>query len=86
MSEHKNTGGPAFPGPDDYMTDGTPLYGPKNIQGMDLRDYFAIRALDGVMRELEFQQIQCEFSDVAAKCYRFADALLDEREKGGGDE
>ncbi|MES2706105.1 MAG: hypothetical protein V4726_05815 [Verrucomicrobiota bacterium] len=47
MSAPINDGGAAFPAPDDYRQDGTPVYGPKNLDGMTLRDWFAGKALQG---------------------------------------
>jgi len=52
MSDTKiDDGGPAFPCPDDYAQDGGPLYGPRNIQGMTLRDWFAGQALAGLLSD-----------------------------------
>ena len=47
-------------------------------EGMDLRDYFAARALQGFIKE-EFRQPTYE--QVAQACYELADAMMKEREK-----
>lgn len=46
--------------------------------GMTLRDYFAAKALQGMMAPETFDS---RFSDFAAVAYDFADAMLKERAK-----
>lgn len=66
MSEYK-TGGPAFP------TVGSQY---SHEEGMTLRDYFAAKAMQS------FIEIGTTFdSSVARDSYRYADAMLAEREK-----
>jgi hypothetical protein len=68
-----NTGGPAFPvlidrryDPDfDYET------------GMDLRDYFAAKAMQGLLSDTSVKGSPDEF---ATRAYRVADAMLRARE------
>lgn len=67
-----NDGGPAFPtGPNKL-----PGY---SSQGMALRDYFAAKALVGMLADPEVNAAESQF---AAAAYRLADAMLAEREKG----
>jgi hypothetical protein len=73
-----DTGGPAFPARHLHL-------GP-NEHGMTLRDYFAAKALQGLLaanwcesyRELESS---IGWNMVAADAYRMADAMLAERGK-----
>ena len=68
-----NTGGPAFP-------DGsTNEWGNANNSGMTLRDYFAAKAMQGLLLD-----DNGDFSDrdwLAEKAYAFADAMLKVRDK-----
>jgi hypothetical protein len=80
MSTPTNDGGPAFP---------CESYGHRNgkettvpAQGMTLRDYFAGQALAGAVGfspSDPFRRYH-QPEDVAAACYRFADAMLAARE------
>ena len=75
-----NDGGPAFSCPDDYSQDGSPIYGPKNLHGMSLRDWFAGQALQGWMAGYEDDtphpaSDDCEKS-VAELSYKMADAMI----------
>lgn len=65
--DQTNDGGPAFPGE---------TWGSK---GMSLRDYFAGQALAGMLCD-----IKCvgESEYIAKWAYRYADAMLAERQKG----
>ena len=47
-------------------------------EGMELRDYFAAKALHGFIKE-EFTQPTYE--DMAKACYELADAMMKAREK-----
>lgn len=74
-----NNGGPAFPLPrhtrkycdktNDYIQD----------DGMTLRDYFAAKAMQGLLANSEVQATHAEF---AAESYKMADAMLKAREVG----
>ena len=66
----KNDGGPAFPNSHE-CTEGYP------VQGMNLRDWFAGQALQGVMRGLW----EASNDNIAWAAYGIADAMLAEREK-----
>ena len=61
----KNTGGPAFP----LLS----LWDKKEYNGMTLRDYFAAKAM--VICPLRVP------SDASHWCYKYADAMLEAREK-----
>lgn len=71
MSENK-TGGPAFPGID-YVSQ----HGKKNPEGMTLRDYFAAKAMQGL---LAAHNPKVDVSEPIAKyAYAVADAMLEAR-------
>lgn len=67
-----NDGGTAFPGKsferDEYGEE-------RYLPGMSLRDWFAGMALQGLLVKSR------EFLDVVNHAYKFADAMLKEREK-----
>ena len=73
----KDNGGPAFPVPADTWS----------LTGMSLRDYFAAKAMQGMLSNPAFQEICKDFSGEQAieyikKCsFGFSDAMLEEREK-----
>jgi hypothetical protein len=69
MSNTK-TGGPAFPTERPAMSE----YG----KGMTLRDYFAAKALQGMVASMGWQGGTCK--TVASVAYEMADAMLAERE------
>ena len=62
---------PAFP----FVCQG-PTTAPEVYYGMSLRDYFAAKALTGLLANPNSQ-----FGLDAADCYSWADAMLKEREK-----
>ena len=64
-----NTGGSAFP----YVADADFDYG----TGMTLRDYFAAKALQGLLSDTTVRSTPDEF---ASNCYIVADAMLKARE------
>ena len=59
-----NTGGPAFP--------------VGNVNGMSLRDYFAAKALQGIMA---CNGVYEDEKKLARYCYEQADAMLEVRNK-----
>jgi len=67
----KNNGGPAFPSSivDDSL----------HVPGMTLRDYFAAKAMQGMLEMAEYRDLTSE--EYARGAYRVADAMLAEREK-----
>jgi hypothetical protein len=68
-----NTGGPAFP-------DGsTNEWGNATRGGMTLRDYFAAKAMQGVLASPLLTAKTDE--ELSASCYKMADAMLKAREK-----
>jgi hypothetical protein len=70
-----NTGGPAFPY-SALMPSGPTMFA--DSEGMTLRDYFAAKAMQGLLLD-----DNGDFSDrnwMAEKAYAFADAMLKARE------
>ena len=64
----KDTGGPAFPAPAgvSHITE----------QGMTLRDYFAAKAMQGMLADPSTPEIM----DIAGAAYEVADAMLKARQ------
>jgi len=50
-------------------------------EGMDLRDWFAGLAMQGVMRDLDEEFEPSEFDDLAEFFYRMADAMMKVRKE-----
>lgn len=73
----KDTGGPAFP---------VPVQNYKDQEGMTLRDYFAAKAMQGMLCNgfipniAQMSPTQHNFDYVTA-AYRLADAMISERAK-----
>ncbi|PTT41492.1 hypothetical protein DBR23_05965 [Acidovorax sp. HMWF018] len=80
MAEQINNGGPAFPvstgNPDAPHQDG---HTTAQFPGMTLRDYFAAKALQGLLSDSKVQAPRSEF---AAEAYAMADEMLRAREGG----
>lgn len=79
MSE-RNDGGPAFPHVADLVRDhGDGNMTTKQITagGMSLRDYFAAKAMQGLVTTLT----NSTTTTIVAESYEFADAMLAERER-----
>lgn len=76
MSIEKDSGGPAFPAPVEPKTD----WSLRDVtSGMTLRDWFAGKALQGLLASGDEQ---CEaFAEAAHYSYAYADAMLAERSK-----
>jgi hypothetical protein len=88
----KPDGGPAFPCEAEVWLSNTehPRWVTQNVSGMSLRDYFAGQALAGLLARSSIEVPHCGFcrpvgndagehyADIA---YRYADAMLAEREK-----
>jgi hypothetical protein len=68
MSDTK-TGGPAFPQQVQVAADGTTWY-----EGMTLRDYFAAKAMQGLM------DAAMPMPEIADAAYAMADTMLEARE------
>jgi hypothetical protein len=64
-----NTGGPAFPVQSVYIEDQA-----TNSHGMTLRDYFAAKAMQGLM------DAAMPMPEIAGAAYEMADAMLKARE------
>ena len=67
-----NTGGPAFPVPD---IDGSAV-----CEGMTLRDYFAAKAMQGILSATLTPNTIWSQDDAAETAYNVADAMLEARE------
>ncbi|NPT50761.1 hypothetical protein GNZ10_13750 [Ralstonia sp. 3N] len=68
----KNNGGPAFPA--HCTSDGHAA----NVEdGMSLRDYFAAKAMQGLLSDTSLKGAMEEFAD---RAYQMADAMLRARE------
>ena len=76
-----NTGGPAFPVSSYVNVDGETFE--SKPQGMTLRDYFAAKAMDGLIASHEEGYWwKCNSYTMGARyAYRFADAMIKERDK-----
>lgn len=81
---NEKNGGPAFP-----VVDTSGDY-PNCHLGMSLRDYFAAKAMQGLLSDLEVSRSLCDCDEydgqnfatiVATNAYGFADAMLEERKK-----
>ncbi len=76
-----NDGGPAFPRPTSEVEWKSGERECEYAQtGMFLRDYFAAAALQGMLAA-EIKGEVWKPDECAARCYRFADAMLKERSK-----
>ena len=71
-----NTGGPAFPSAQLDTTTLTYKY----IEGMTLRDYFAAKALNGLLAGTLTPDSLWSQDEVAETAYNMADAMLKARE------
>ena len=69
-----NNGGPAFPIP---LLPGQSWHGMGPCDGATLRDYFAAKALQGLLSDSNMQASRIEF---AAEAYAMADAMLQVRD------
>lgn len=88
-----NNGGPAFPADPSWLDPRTRDESRQQAHGMSLRDWFAGKALAGLMANpggpiqangmSGWGLTNCDVSAVAKYCYALADAMLAEREKGG---
>jgi len=79
MSEKTNDGGPAFPFDwKDFQPHSGEQVVREQFSGMSLRDYFAAKAMAGMLAE---DADAYTFTDLAAASYRAADAMLAERAK-----
>ena len=69
MLDNNKTGGPAFPG-FDYIDQ----YGKKNPEGMTLRDYFAAKAMQGIVANPNAQGLSYEA--ISMRALAQADEML----------
>ena len=98
MSDEKDNGGPAFPRPASDQTERDPANGsnykwsPKSQEGMTLRDYFAAKAMQGVVSSIatedDYRRLSGHASAsgltvsewIARDAFKQADAMLKARE------
>lgn len=71
----ENNGGPAFP---QILGE---RYEPMSTEGMSLRDYFAAKAMQGIMSRVDGHHPADTKIEIGQWCYRVADAMLKAREK-----
>lgn len=92
MTEPIKDGGPAFPVP---LNPGEPWQGMAPCDGMTLRDYFAAKAMQGMLADREtilafannaHKEMVGPNDLMATASYGMADAMLKERNKGVGDD
>jgi len=86
MSAPINDGGPAFPAPMfTRQADGQPMCPQEfGLGGMSLRDYFAAKALAGIVLSPLGQGGRAFYDSTARDAYSYADAMLAARERKGG--
>lgn len=59
--------------------DGGPAFGSKHYSGMSLRDWLAGMALNGQLSNYQGISLMCK--EHAKDAYKYADAMLEERDK-----
>ena len=69
----------AFPSKEFLYKDNMDLIGVRESFGMELRDYFAAKALQGLLTTVKDEQWLPQ--DVAVVCYEVADSMMKAREK-----
>jgi hypothetical protein len=69
----------AFPSKEFLYKDNMDLIGVKESFGMELRDYFAAKALQGLLTTVKDEQWLPQ--EVAEVCYEVADSMMKAREK-----
>ena len=50
-------------------------------EGMDLRDYFAAKAVEGLINHYDFEKFRDDHTRIAMWSYEMADAMLKAREE-----
>jgi hypothetical protein len=73
----KETGGPAFPAGTGWNSNGEWVGG--DSDGMTLRDYFAAKAMQGLVHHFDFGTFRDDPKRLAMWAYDAADAMLDAR-------
>lgn len=69
MSHCIETGGPAFPATEAHGCN-------SGVHGMDLRDYFAAKAMAALIQTPVDRWPQCDNDSLTAAAYEMADAML----------
>jgi len=72
---NKETGGPAFPNKQEYSEHGNSWF--QYETGMTLRDYFAAKAMQGVVPGKMWK----DWEEIVRAAYGIADAMIAERAK-----
>lgn len=62
----------------------SPQNGFSGAPGMSLRDWFAGQVIGGIVADPTVRRIEYTATELARKAYVLADAMIAEREKGGG--
>jgi hypothetical protein len=75
-----NTGGPAFPATSGWDSQGNWCRNYADNEGMTLRDYFAAKAMQGMLASADSWINKDEVEDFATICYALADGMLKARE------
>lgn len=78
-----NNGGPAFPQTQTIDGNDKPLVSGLDVGegGMSLRDYFAAKALTGMLADPQVHVGGERSAQLAGSCYELADAMLKAREQ-----
>jgi hypothetical protein len=74
-----NTGGPAFPAPSGWDSQGNWCRYYADSEGMTLRDYFAVKALQGILTATLTPTTVWSQDAAAETAYNVADAMLKAR-------
>ena len=86
LRKEKDDGGPAFPLSWEGKEEKTKKIWQMSNQGMSLRDWFAGMAIMGKVPEHAPHNAGGDvlIEQLSEQAYRLADAMIEEREKGGG--
>jgi hypothetical protein len=63
------------------MTEFPTYFSSKHALSMELRDYFAAKAIDYFVRDVWLEKETDDFDDAAKKCYQMADAMMEARKE-----
>lgn len=82
MSDEINNGGPAFPKTGYFKPELEAVFDSENQDGMTLRDYFAAKAMQGMVSTVKFlkEAEGLNPDPLAVAAYEIADAMLEARE------
>lgn len=74
MTDKYDDGGPAFP-----------IWNDSDFPGATLRDYFAVKAMQGMVSSSAYESGDWEQGSIAEQAYQMADAMIAERNKRRGE-